>query len=797
MKKNYFFKALTALALLMGSVANAQTIFSIVGNGNSSNPSTSYPAPFGNWYYGSHHQMRVTAAELVTAGMSAGANVTSVGFSITATNGAAAMQNWQVTVYTTTATDPLVSGYLTTGAVSTSTLTTVNGVNGWYQTPIAPFVWNGTDNLVIETCQVNPGGYTYNYSTVYTTTLTGTEVKTRYYYQDLITTCPTNANYTSATTRPDIRFEWNYLTPCAGIPGANSVNTPTFQLCPNVPYGAIGLANTYTVSGLQYQWLQSTTSNVGPFSPVPSNGTSWTYAVPGLTTTTWYQAVITCTNSNQSFTTTGSPMQVAATTTSLVPYNESFESIGQNDRLPNCSWFAANQGTTVKTFTSAQSNNRSARTGNSFMVFNLPSTNNAVYSNGVQLEPGITYSAGAFFKTEYFGYSNWSNLNIAITPSQSATNATVIATQAPALSGPYKLISGTFQVASSGIYYLAINATGTSGSAPYISIDDVFINIPCTQASGNTPTVSLSASTQTICLGDAVSLNATGADTYAWSTGASGANTSDTPLMPNTVVYTVIGTNTLTGCTNSQSVSVLVNPAPTVNAFASAPSVCPGETSYLSATGANSYAWNVGQTGAVINVNPTSTTSYSVIGTNNFGCTSTGVVTVSVKPLPTIVASSSNLSSACIGDQVTLTANGGVTYNWYSSSSSQLYSGNPVVIIMQTSSTFTVVGTGANGCSAKATVTQAVDICQSITENGAALNGLSVYPNPTTSMFTVELKSGLISSLQVTDVTGRVIMSTNVNNTKSEVNLDGFSSGVYYVKINSDNNFSVVRVVKN
>lgn len=795
MKKIYLSLVLTVLTLFLGFKAVAQPVFTILGNNTGSNPSTSYPSPFGNWFWGSHHQMFVTAGELTTAGVGPGANILSIGLNIVATNGAAAHQNWVVTVYTTTATNPINGAFVTTGQVSTSTLTTVNGVIGWYQTPIAPFVWNGTDNLIIETCTYN-GSYTYNYSTAWTNNLTGGSTKTYLTFEDNVTSCGQVdlSTQNSTTTRPDLRFEWEYLTPCSGTPGNNSVVTPTFQVCPNVPYGAIGLGTSYTVSGLQYTWMQSTTSNVGPFTPVPSNGAGWTYSVPGLTTTTWYQAVITCTNSNQSYTTAGAAVQVAATVTDNVPYGESFENIGQPDRLPNCSWWAANQGTTVKTYTSSQSNNRIARTGSSFLVFGLPSTNNSVYTNGIYMEPGITYSAGGYFSTEYFGYSNWQNLTVSYGPNQSSTGATVIATEAPALSGPYKLISGTFQVPSAGIYYLRFNANGSTGSANYLMLDDVFVNIPCTASSGNTPTVSLSASTQTICAGDAVSLNATGADTYMWSTGATGSSISDSPS--NTIMYTVTGTNTLTGCTHMQNVSVVVNPAPTVNAFASSPEICPGQTTYLSAVGASAFAWSNSSTGSVINVSPNTTTSYSVIGTNQFGCTGTGVITITVKTPPTINANSSN-ANACIGEQINLNAVGGVSYTWYSSNSSMVLGGNPALVVITAPTTFTVLGTGANGCTAKATVIQGAETCNNISENTGALTGVSVYPNPTSGLFTVELKSGAIKSVVVTDVTGRTVLNSTVNGNSSEVNLDGFSSGVYYVKISSENSFSVVRVVKN
>jgi hypothetical protein len=107
------------------------------------------------------------------------------------------------------------------------------------------------------------------------------------------------------------------------------------------------------------------------------------------------------------------------------------------------------------------------------------------------------------------------------------------------------------------------------------------------------------------------------------------------------------------------------------------------------------------------------------------------------------------------------------------------------------------MGTGANGCSNKATVTQNVQGCVSISENHGTLAGLRVYPNPTTGLFNVELNSAEINSVVVTDVTGRIVMAVGAHGNTVSMNLDGLASGVYYAKINSDNNSAVVRVIKN
>lgn len=586
-----------------------------------------------------------------------------------------------------------------------------------------------------------------------------------------------------------------FATPCAGTPPSNTIIPASYSTCPILLNPNMSLSTNYQVGGIAYQWQSSTVSPVGPFTPV-ANATLQSAPVPTLNTTTWYQAVITCTNSNSSFTTSPSQFYVAGTTTNTVPYFEGFENIQGPNRLPNCSWSATNLNTATQTSTTSASNNRLPRTGSRFASFqNTPTGTNYFYTNGIQLEPGITYSAGLWYTTEYFGYSNWTNLSILFGTAQTPAGLTNIATAAPAISGPYKALGGTFTVSSSGLYYVAIRATSSTGNAIYLSWDDLSVTIPCTANSGNAPAVTLAAGATTICAGDAVNLNVTGADTYSWTNGAQGSTQLVYPTQTST--YIVVGTSTLTNCSDTQSVVINVNASPTVIAVASNASICPGDVTYLSGIGAINYAWSTGGTGNIISVSPTSSTTYSLIGTNALGCAATGTVQVVVKQAPTVSASSANAGNACVGDLVQLNATGGASYQWYSSASSNLYNGGSINVQLSTTTTFTVIGTAANGCSAKATVVQAVDVCNGISEAQAALSGVRVYPNPTAGVFTIELKSGTVNHVEITDMTGRKIMSFVGNTSTEQVDLSELSSGIYYAVISSETGTAVVRVIKN
>ena len=73
-----------------------------------------------------------------------------------------------------------------------------------------------------------------------------------------------------------------------------------------------------------------------------------------------------------------------------------------------------------------------------------------------------------------------------------------------------------------------------------------------------------------------------------------------------------------------------INTIPTVTVSASAGTICDGESTILTASGANSYTWSNGGTGASITVSPNTTTLFTATGTDSNGCTSSGGTTITV-----------------------------------------------------------------------------------------------------------------------------------------------------------------------
>ena len=250
--------------------------------------------------------------------------------------------------------------------------------------------------------------------------------------------------------------------------GGTSVASQTY-ICAS-PSVALSTTGSSAVSGTTYQWQSS--PNGSTWTSIPS--LTLATANPTISTTTYYQNVLTCgTNTAAS-----SPIMVtvAPTVTNSVSYSEGFEGITANDQLPNCSWGASSLGSICKTYTAATgSYNQIPKTGSKFASFRYgtASTGDYFYTNGIQLNTGTTYSASAGFITD--GLSGWSEFSLLVGASQSTTGLSNIASATGALTNTvYVNVSNTFTVASSGIYYIAVKAIGNS-SPWYLTFDDISV----------------------------------------------------------------------------------------------------------------------------------------------------------------------------------------------------------------------------------------------------------------------------------------------------------------------------------
>jgi hypothetical protein len=314
-------------------------------------------------------------------------------------------------------------------------------------------------------------------------------------------------------------------------------------------------------------------------------------------------------------------------------------------------------------------------------------------SNGIPFTPlaTATYTVTA---TDANGCTNTDQVLVSVNPIPTVNGGndqTVCAGGSATLSGSgaatYTWSGGvTNGVAFTPTVTTTYTVTGTS-AAGCVGTDQVTINItpgPVAAITGAAPT----------CLGSQVTLTASpiGA-TYLWMPG--GATTQTLTVSPtSTTSYTL--TVSLPGCGSSNATqSVTVNPLPTVNAGIDQ-SICTGGTVTLSGSGGTTYSWDNSVSNGVA-FTPLATATYTVSTTDANGCTNTDQVLVTVNLNPTV--NGGNDQTICVGGSATLSGSGASTYTWSGGVT------NGVAFTPTVTSTYTVTGTNAAGCSATDQVT--------------------------------------------------------------------------------------------
>lgn len=263
--------------------------------------------------------------------------------------------------------------------------------------------------------------------------------------------------------------------------------------------------------------------------------------------------------------------------------------------------------------------------------------------------------------------------------------------------------TGSISVTVNGLYWLQVAQAGCS------SRDSVIVNI-------RYDTLSLYTRDTAICAGHVVQVFA-GANpgaTVQWlpTAGISASTTLNTLITPDTsAMYHVYVS--LPGCpTLTDSFFLDVQPNPIVYVGGNR-TVCDHDTLHLSASvspqwyGGYSYSWSPAlsldiTTGATAVFTPGATGKYVLTVTTANGCIGKDSATVTVSAgdfMPAIAE-----QAICPGDSALLTASGGVAYQWYPAYDAVTPTAASTWVYPISTQLFTVVGTGANGCTDSQTV---------------------------------------------------------------------------------------------
>lgn len=256
----------------------------------------------------------------------------------------------------------------------------------------------------------------------------------------------------------------------------------------------------------------------------------------------------------------------------------------------------------------------------------------------------VTFEAKGFDFSSY----NWS-----------VTNATIV-------SGANNAIV-TLLLDNSGNATLNLIETTTQGC-----LSDTFASITV-----NPLPAALAGTDATICEDDQIIIgdNPVAGNTYSWTSipAGFGSTTSQVTVSPNvTTIYILEETVTATGCKETDSVVIEVNPLPTFD-VGSNQTICQGETISIGNTvndPSYTYDWvsipaGFSSTNGAENVSPSVTTTYILTATTPENCTDMDSVTITVNPLPT--AQIEQDLSVCTDEIVTfraLNVDTNLVYNW-------------------------------------------------------------------------------------------------------------------------------------
>ena len=293
------------------------------------------------------------------------------------------------------------------------------------------------------------------------------------------------------------------------------------------------------------------------------------------------------------------------------------------------------------------------------------------------------------------------------------------------------------------------------------------------------PSPTISVNSGAVCAGQSFTMIPSGASTYSYSSGSNDV----TPIVNANYTVTGIAAN---GCVSSNAAisSVTVNLLPTITVLSGA--ICSGQSFTMSPSGASTYTYSSGS--AV--VSPTTNVNYTITGTSAEGCVGAGntICSVQVYALPNIVAATNN-TLLCSGQTATISATGANTYTW-----STTNNGNNIAVSPTVTTSYSVSGTDANGCSNSSTITQSVSLCTGITQL-VNESSVSVFPNPFTDVITIK-NTFKNSTIVIVDVLGKVVFEKQIVSSETSIDLSELKTGFYQLMVNGESNSYTQKIIK-
>ena len=300
------------------------------------------------------------------------------------------------------------------------------------------------------------------------------------------------------------------------------------------------------------------------------------------------------------------------------------------------------------------------------------------------------------------------------------------------------------------------------------------------------PNVNILVSKGVVCNGDPSTLTASGAGSYTWDANANNvispvAVVNPTVMVTGPVVYSVTGSDAITGCPGSKTTQITVY-IPTF-AVTGNTNTCQGGIVTLSGSGASSYTWNTGsgtQLGQVLTATVTAPSVYTVNASATSSlvtCSSTQTIGVGVNANPTVIAAAQR-TTICKGEFVEIHGAGAVSYTWQSAGSAN---GATLTVSPQNlTNNYTVTGTDANGCVGTGTTQVKVSLCTGFAEQGSTANFINIFPNPNSGEFIISADSEI--GLTLRNDLGQTIRTFFIPKAVGyKISVNGLAEGIYFI----------------
>ena len=504
------------------------------------------------------------------------------------------------------------------------------------------------------------------------------------------TTSPPCTNYGYGETE-DYTIEIVAGTACTGAPAAANAIADDSLVCGSQTVN-FSLSTAYSETGISYQW-QSSPDGI-TFTNIAGE-TNSTYAGT-QSTATYYQCIITCSNSGSS---TTSSIVFVDMDNFLTCYCASAANNAADTDIGNVTFGTLNNGTATPTL----SNPTATATYTDYT--SLPAEDFAQGSSYTIDISQIT-SGGTFYAAHANVFIDYNQDGVLDDVTERVFNAGPTA-------GATSTVSGSITIpltATLGTTLMRVvlqeggNATSPScGNYGYGETEDYLINIiPCISAA---PTTTV----DTVCMGATATITSTGT-TVEWYDAASGGNLVGTgspfttaALTTTTTFYAQAVDGTCAPSVRTATEVFVVTPATIATSTVAATCLAADGSATATPSGGiapYSYLWsNAGNTSTIAGL---TAATYTVTVTDAKGCVSSASAIVTATS-GTLAASASATDATCLATDGTATATetGGTapfTYAWSNG-------GNTAGLTGLAAATYTVTITDANGCASTATAT--------------------------------------------------------------------------------------------